>query len=142
MKPLNSVKMKPYKKIEITEIPDLVYEGYYWYSDREKPELLKDEKITAGIFTKIPFIIEANFYSKEKNISVSVKNIDGEYLITLCDLEKVDKKNYDTRVYMGHDIQPGKFRVAEIWEETKDPQLDNMTTLVPAYTAFTGFVND
>ena len=54
------------------------FEGYYWYSNSEIPtfELKKLEPRT------IPFVSEGFLFDSKKEISISVKYFNGEYIIT------------------------------------------------------------
>ena len=126
-----------YKNINITEIPEGNFEGYYWYSNKTKPEIINSKKIDKKKFTQLPFVIEANFYSKETETSIQIKNLDGNYHIAIIDLKdcKVEPQNY-----IGHDIGYD-FQVVEAWEEKEDEFLEGMKTEVPVWTAFKGFVN-
>ena len=127
--------MSRYKKINIEEIPSGNFEGYYWFSDSPKPEIIKSEEIDKSIFTKLPFVIEANFYCCDTEISIQIKNIDGTYHVA-----QVDVSECDTKTYIGHDIG-SDFLVVEAWEDSeKDPLLENMTTKIPTWMAFKGFV--
>ena len=97
------------KKIEIQQIPfHLTFEGYYWYSNASKPCVLDDETISASIFTQLPFIIEGNLYNKENQISINIKNIDGQYLITQADLMGLDEANLTLQTYIPHDLTESK----------------------------------
>ena len=127
---------KRYKNINIEGIPNENFEGYYWFSNKPKPEIIRNEKIDKNKFTQLPFVVEANFYSKETETSVQVKNIDGEYHIAIIDLTDCDTV---PQVYIGHDIGYD-FQVVEAWEEKEDKFLEGMKTKVPAWTAFKGFV--
>ena len=130
-----------YKQIEIDEIPTGNFDGYYWFSDQSKPELIFDLGIDKTKFTQLPFVIEANFYSKELNQSVQIKNIDGKYHCAIIDLSNCE---FEPQKYIGHDLEYNNkhfdYFVVEAWEEKKDSLLEGMTTKVPSWTAFKGFV--
>ncbi len=125
-----------YKKINIEDIPEGKFDGYYWYSNESKPEIISDEGIDKSKLTKLPFVIEANFYSKESEISIQIKNIDGKYDIAIIDLKDCVT---EPQLYIGHDINQD-FQVVEAWEEVEDELLEGMKTQVPSWTAFKGFV--
>ena len=126
--------MNKYKKISIEEIPSGNYEGYYWFSDESKPVVIRNKDIDKSIFKKLPFVVEANFYSKQEDISIQVKNIDGDYHVAM-----IDVKDTEAKKYVGHDIGCD-FLLVEAWEDKKDPLLENMTTKVPTWAAFKGFI--
>jgi CRISPR type III-associated protein (TIGR04423 family) len=130
------------KKITIQDIDfNLNYEGYYWYSNKKKPVILHEQPISAATFTEIPFIVEGNFYCKSKNISINIKNIDGEYCIYRADLSDLPSTQCQKQQYIAHDLAGvSHFTMLEYWAESApDPLLENMTTLVPAWSAFIGF---
>jgi CRISPR type III-associated protein (TIGR04423 family) len=88
------------KKIQINEIPqDIKFEGYYWYSDATSP-IFEISIIDLAWFSTMPFIIEANFYNKEKGISISVKNINGEYYIYQYDLKGIEPHQLSHQDYL------------------------------------------
>ena len=76
------------KKINLEQFPfELAFEGYCWYSNASKPIVFNDEILTKDLFTLLPFIVEGNLYSEEKGISINIKNIDGDYLITQAQIK-------------------------------------------------------
>jgi CRISPR type III-associated protein (TIGR04423 family) len=123
-----------FKKINIEEIPSGDYQGYYWLSNSSKPDVQYTGDIDKSLFNKLPFVIEANYYSNEKNISINVKNIDGKYVVSLIDVEGCEATEY-----IGHDID-SNFLVVEAWEDKQDNLLENLKTKVPSWVAFKGFV--
>jgi len=131
------------KKIDINDINfDLEYEGFYWYSNQQKPVLVLNQKITKGIFTTLPFIVEGNLYSEEKNISISIKNIDGAYKVFQADVKDWLDEQITRNEYLAHDLVGiNKIKMIHFWEESKeDALLENMKTLIPAWQAFVGFI--
>jgi CRISPR type III-associated protein (TIGR04423 family) len=126
-----------YKKINISDFPTGKFDGYYWFSDQPKPEIIIDKEIDRAKFQKLPFVVEANFYSKETHQSIQVKNIDGKYLCAQIDL--TDCKSIP-QTYIGHDIGGKNFLLVEAWEEKTDELLEGMTTKIPSWSAFRGFV--
>ena len=131
-----------FQKISIADIPDHKFEGYYWYSNAEEPQVIGEEKIDVSIFTKLPFVIEANFYAKKENVSIQVKNIEGNYQVYCCNLNELPENNHcERQEYIAHDLgSVEKYIMLEAWEEKEDELLEDMKTLVPAWTAFVGFV--
>lgn len=125
---------KRYKKINIEDIPSGDFQGYYWLSDSSKPEVQNEGEIDKSVFNNLPFVIEANYYSSDLGISIQIKNIDGIY-----DVAQIDVKDLDAKKYIGHDID-SDYLVVEAWQEEKDDLLENMTTKVPSWVAFKGFV--
>lgn len=126
--------MDRYRKIEIKEIPSGDFEGYYWLSDSSKPVVQKNGEIDRSVFSNLPFVVEANYYSEDTGISIQVKNIDGTY-----DIAQIDVKNCEAKQYIGHDIK-ADYLVVEAWGDIEDDLLEGMTTKVPTWNAFKGFV--
>lgn len=139
-----------YSKLITKEtIPDLTYEGYYWYSDESAPELLLGQKIDTSIFTLLPFVIEANFYNEAQKISIQVKNIDGQYYFYQYDLKGI--KDFEEKTYLVNGFLQSRnfsrYRMIEAWEEVSDAPINTkgekalagMSTLQIAWSAFAGF---
>lgn len=131
------------KRINIDDIDfTLDYEGYYWLSNEQKPHIVN--KISKDIFTDLPFVIEGNFYHKDedKEISISVKNIDGQYQIHRADLKGIHDDQKTEQAYLAHDLEGIKqLKIVQVWEESeRDELLARMTTLIPKWQAFAGFV--
>ncbi|PSR10207.1 MAG: TIGR04423 family type III CRISPR-associated protein [Bacteroidetes bacterium] len=130
--------------IGIKDIPiDLVFHGYLWLSNQQIPEILNGEKVDITLFQTLPFIIEGNLWSEDEQFSIQIKNIDGEYRVSRFDLSH-SREDYllEEKTYIAHDLKGiGEYCVIEAWEEKKDELLEGMKTLVPAWTAFKGFVD-
>lgn len=127
------------QQIALHEIPDYHYQGYYWYSDAEAPEIIDNGKIDTDKFTKLPFVIEGNFYAPKENVSIQVKHINGAHQVTRFNLAELDSHLGRKRLYLGHDLKGRNFYMMEAWIEAEDPYLENMKTLQPAWSAFAGF---
>ena len=118
---------------------DVPFEGYYWYSNAQKPQIITDEPIQPGWFTELPFVVEANFYSSDVKLSIQVRHVDGQYQVVRMDLNQLDAIPHETKTYLGHDLDGRDFQVIEAWQPEPDAFCDNMPVLVPAWTAFVGF---
>ena len=150
-----------YKKIEPSEIDtDLTYVGYYWLSDKQTPTVLDKETFDFDTLFKDSkrFVVEGNLYNKDEEISYQIKDIDGTPHISkimlkgLVDLteKELAKKNCKEVAYHTHDIPNfSKYTMIEAWMESDlyakgmvtDNDLKELTTLVPAWSAFIGFNN-
>jgi CRISPR type III-associated protein (TIGR04423 family) len=131
------------KKIKIQDIPfDTAFEGYYWYSNASKPVVLDNQRLSEALFTQLPFIIEGNLYNEEKGMSINIKNIDGQYLITQAYLGGLNPAHISEQNYLAHDLKGIKaIKLVHYWQESAaDDLLDGMTTLIPVWMAFKGFV--
>ncbi len=120
----------------------LDYEGYFWYSNASKPVLLNSEKISKDIFKPLPFILEGNLYCKEKELSINIKNIDGEYQIFQAYLSNLPKNQVTEQCFLTHDLDGiEKIKLLQFWKESEpDELLAGMTTLHPSWQAFAGFI--
>ena len=90
----------------------------------------------------MPFIIEGHLYCESKNVSITIKNIDGEYHIYAADLNGLESSQCHEQKYIAHDLAGiSAFTMLEYWAASApDPLLVGMTTLVPAWSAFKGFI--
>ncbi|MCF8342346.1 MAG: TIGR04423 family type III CRISPR-associated protein [Chitinophagaceae bacterium] len=132
------------KKLNISDIDfSINYQGYYWYSNSKHPIVILNDKISEQVFSTLPFIVEANFYSKECNISISIKNIDGIYLFHQVNFSDIKKNQCTVDEYLVHNLEGiSKIKMLQYWEESEQEELlENMSTLVPSWIAFIGFVN-
>ncbi len=131
-----------YTTIHIPSLPAGNFEGYYWYSNADKPELHLSGTIDAAIFTDMPFVIEANFYDKDQQISVSVRNFDGQYHIVQYNLaQRANGVELEEVQYEGHDLEDRNYLMQEAWQPVVDDLLAGMKALQPAWAAFAGFVH-
>ena len=128
-----------HQQINIEDIPAFNFEGYYWYSNAQKPVILENSPIDRSVFKGFPFVIEANFYAHKEQISISVKHIDGRYHILQYDLSDISDIKKKARYYEGHDLDGRNFLLYEGWYPVADPLLEGMETLQPGGIAFIGF---
>ena len=131
---------KQYNRITIDQIPDNInFEGYYWYSNAKTPETIHKATIDKSWFTDLPFVIEANFYAREEQVSIQIKNIDGQYHVARIDLNENNLKN--AQKYAGHDIEGLNYQMVEAWENVEEDVNElKMNVLRPTWTAFAGFI--
>ena len=130
------------KKINISEIDySLAYDGYFWYSNKQKPEIIKEKTFTKEIFTSLPFIIEGNFYNDSTGLSISIAHLDGNYIVCQVNLKDFPENQITEQVYIAHDLNGiSEIKMLQYWEEGQpDELLAGMTTLIPAWQAFKGF---
>ena len=88
---LNKKPMKMTLK-DFNNIDKSSYVGYYWFSNKEKPELVNFKNLEEN---EIPFVIEGYLYNETEKISISIRNFNGKYVITqfvLSDYGKDNKK--------------------------------------------------
>ncbi len=127
--------------IQIKDInQDACYEGYLWVSDRQKPECFDgsqklSEKINLGQFTTNPFIVEGFLY--KDGTSISIKFVDGEYLIkeftgVIVDEDQVQK-------YIPNRMGSSKLKFIQDWTVKSDNNCAGFDVLQPSDLIFVGF---
>jgi CRISPR type III-associated protein (TIGR04423 family) len=135
------------KKISnLSELPKVKYEGYYWLSDQKEPRVLLEENLNVEEISSKAFIIEALLYAKEEQFSVHIQH-HGEYLIRLYELinlqsveiDREDKKDFIPHNRLkAHGIKSCKF--IEYWaEEFDNENTEAFPVLVLKATIFNGF---
>ncbi len=125
-------------------------QGYLWYSDQTEPETYNNEPVELLLDEKDnPFIIEGQLYSDEEKKSISIKFIDGEYVVKTYDLSAHRFVSPDSAVmteggeeqYIANSrlnlSQPLNF--IRVWKTVKDNINDNWKTLRPTGLVFKGF---
>ncbi|MDE5877736.1 MAG: TIGR04423 family type III CRISPR-associated protein [Muribaculaceae bacterium] len=132
------------KTEKINNIPAGSYEGYYWLSDADKPEVIN------GSFDGLklepdenPFVIEAQLFDRKNNKSFSVKYTDGRYYAYCYDLNDIDANNKEdmkVQKYCSNQMcnhQWLYFR--QYWRAESDELCEGMDVLQPAEMVFVGF---
>jgi CRISPR type III-associated protein (TIGR04423 family) len=129
------------KKIQLNEIPiDCKYEGYLWKSDADAPLPFINKTLPPWIDeTANPFIIEGNLYNAAKDISYSIRYVDGEYLVHSFEMQgsvmaRTDKRFLKNRI---DGIEYLYFR--QYWKPEPDEFCENMEVLKPSANVFVGF---
>ena len=124
----------------------LLYEGYLWLSNGNKPKLsYPAAKIDAQLFKKLnPFVAEGYLYNKETRKSISIKYIDGKYHIYETEVnstdisnEDVDKIEYLTWRMPNSSTLWAKF--LRYWHEVEDAKCLDMKVLEIEKEVFLGF---
>ena len=125
-------------------------QGYLWHSDQTEPRTFIDLDIELHLDEKInPFVIEGQLYSDEEKKSISIKFIDGEYVVKTYDLSahrfiapdsdvmtEGEEEQYiaNSRLNLS---QPLNF--IRVWRTVNDKINDNWETLRPTGLVFKGF---
>lgn len=131
------------QKLNLNEIPQIEYIGYLWFDNSDIPKEINGPCDFSKINTH-PFIIEGNLKAKDNTISVSIRYLDGEYIVIMVDWDKVDENSDDIEIvpheYIAHGFGENKtLHFKEAWLPEPDPLCEDMKTLKPAWTAFNGF---
>ncbi len=130
-------------KIDLQNIDLTInYEGYLWWSNKKKPDVLQ-ENLLASLPAESdnPFIIEGNLYDEKNKLSCLIKFIDGKYFVYRFNLKELDKTEFIKKEYLPNrfpkEIEKLCFR--EYWKPEKDEFCEDMDVLKPAMTVFVGF---
>lgn len=142
------------------KIDKATYEGYMWESDKTAPEIYHgkeeiDFSLTDG---ENPFIVEGQLYDRENNISISIRFVDGKYIITRfdgkhgifinrngCKDNGIPQIKYETgeeELYIPNSAMQldGKvLKFIRLWKEDTDDDSCGFQTLYPSGLVFKGF---
>lgn len=123
-----------------------LYDGYLWYSDQKKPKVLKQEafNLDALCESENPFIIEGQLWNKDKRESISIKYVDGKYIVSgpvvVEDYKEEKTELFTKKRYIPHRIEGIKHIVfLQYWRKEKDNLCEGFETLVPDRLVFVGF---
>lgn len=131
------------KTEKINNIPAGSYEGYYWLSNADKPVVID------GYFNGLrlnsddnPFVIEAQLFDRENNVSFSVKYVDGKYYAYCYKLNDAtdDKEEVKVQKYCSNQMDDHQWLYfLQYWRTESDKLCDGMDVLQPAEMVFVGF---
>lgn len=113
------------------------YQGYLWYSDQTRPQVLHDEEFELDIpDNQNPFIIEGQLYDGER--SISIKYIDGKYVEKRYVLAEFDGVECSERSFFANQMAGYKLKFRQYWRPQADPLCEDMEVLQAAEQVFTG----
>ena len=124
----------------------LPYEGYLWMSNEHEPRLFKSEAVVdAQLFSlRNPFVVEGYLYHRATGVSLSIKYVDGQYLVyklrvkpSDIDSPDVDKIEYLTFRMKGSKPLWAKF--LRYWKEKPNDECLGMGVLEVEKEVFVGF---
>lgn len=70
------------------------YQGYLWYSDQKEPKVFNNELFELEIAdNENPFIVEGQLYDEENRASISIKYVDGNYIVNKYKVKEEDFNN-------------------------------------------------
>lgn len=140
-----------YKMTTKDNILSGTYEGYYWLNNATAPEVLEASPFPTELgkldATVNPFIIEAQLFDKENKKSISVKYVDGTYILNEYDLaekESADQSDGDgccftLKEYFANRMNGKKLIFRQYWKPVEDPLCEGMSVLQPSEMVFVGF---
>lgn len=128
-------------QIDIKDISlDGSYEGYLWWSNKEQPDVYKNERL--GSFppnSLIPFIVEGSLYDPEKKVSYSIKFLEGEHKVYRFDLKELAGKSHTSKSYLAGFDGASRLFVRLYWLPCQDEFCNGFDVLKPAMQVFVGF---
>lgn len=136
---------KFYRQLTLSEIDKTItYSGYLWFDNENTPKVI-DGKLTDSDLPsagELPYVIEGNLVAKDGSHSISIRFLDGRYIIIKVYLQEAMDKNirYVNLCYLAHGFATGtKLYFKEAWLPVVDSHCADMKTLQPAWIAFVGF---
>lgn len=119
------------------------YEGYLWWSNKAAPDVYLNQPLPEWpLESANPFIIEGNLWDPEKELSFSIRYIDGSYLVHSFSISQLAGYDFLTKSYLPNRF-PKEFDLrlsfCEYWIPQEDPFCEGMEVLRPAMMVFTGF---
>lgn len=121
------------------------FEGYLWWSSEQYPEVHTKENPMTDLElneNENPFIIEGQLYDSQKDYSISIKYVDGKYIVNKYDMKSDfvgDKVEVAKHLYRGNKMKGLNLCFKELWEPEKDPLCADMEVLKATKVAFVGF---
>lgn len=114
------------------------YEGYIQPLSRK----IDDSSVFLGDKTALnsdEIIYEAHFFSKSKNKSVCVRQINGCWFVNTTNLKELGAN--DTQIFFDK-LGKNKIKMAQIWKEEKDEFCTGLSVLKLKKVVFAGFVRE
>ena len=127
------------------KIEKSIYEGYLWYSNSDKPKLLKNEDFELEISdNKNPFVIEGQLYDRDKMKSISIKYVDGQYICNSYAVDPLDFNRADVERKEFYSNWKGgdKLQFLQYWGEVEDDLCEGLKVLRPEQLVFVGFIKE
>lgn len=130
---------------KIQNIEKAKYEGYIWWSDKDRPTVYYgEEEVELSLNDgKNPFIIEGNLWDKASKKSIFIRYVDGQYFTNETTVKEEDRNNKERcteKSFIAHRIDGIRvLRFLQYWETFKDPLCEKMETLRPEKLVFIGF---
>lgn len=121
------------------------YEGYVWWSDKDRPEVFYGDKEVGLSLTdgENPFIIEGNLWDEAAKKSIFIRYVDGQYFKRETTVKEEDRKNPELctpKDFIAHRIEGvHKLSFLQYWEPFEDDLCEKMKALRPEKLVFIGF---
>lgn len=136
----------------IHHIEKAIYQGYMWKSDERAPMIYDRVEFEFDLVDgENPFTVEGQLYNEDKDLSISVKFIDGKYVINIYDgkkrlflesdmsaaFEEGELEQYVPNCKMNLSDKALYFK--RLWKVEKDGVNYGWETLCPSALIFKGF---
>ncbi len=130
-------------QIDLKEISlDVNYEGYLWWSSKKQPAVYQNEQLKDFPPSRMnPFIVEGNLFDREKNVSYSIKFLDGEHKVYRFDLNELAGKSHTSKSYLTAFDGARRLKFRLYWLPWQDEFCNGFDVLMPAMRVFVGFNN-
>jgi len=116
------------------------YQGYLWYSNKQTPRIINDKVFNLEIDdSENPFVIEGQLYDSDNKKSLSIKYVDGEYIIHSYDLETKDFDSMNQKQYVSNRMGGRMLKFVQHWTPQDDEFCEGMEVLQPSELVFIGF---
>ena len=119
-----------------------IYEGYLWYSNAQSPQVIDKEEFELTIDDNHnPFIVEGQLCDVHNRHSISIKFVDGQYIIKEYDFTEDDfsKPEIEVKTFLSNRMGGKKLQFLQYWRAEKDPLCEHMEVLQSAELVFVGF---
>ena len=119
-----------------TEIIDYInaltgYQGYVQFSDRSIEDVWQ-EFSDIHVAPKAGFVYEAHFYNGTE--SIAIRQLNANWFVCVTDISSIHPEEINT--YHG---KTGKVKMAQVWEEERDPLCEEMPVKRLTKVVFAGF---
>lgn len=120
------------------------YTGYVWMSDEPRPDVLINREYQNDLVERAnPFVIEAQLYDEDNHRSISVKYVDGEYLVNtyenVFEGMTLPQAQIELKEFIGNKMDGRILRFLQFWREVPDERCCGMAVLQPKDLVFIGF---
>ena len=117
------------------------YEGYIWMSDQTCPNVFDGTEEHSLTLTdgENPFVVEGQLWDKEHCQSISIRYVDGSYIVAESTLTE-EQLNEPTVNYIPHRIKGvNGLKFLRIWKKEADSLCENMLVNTLHSMVFVGF---
>lgn len=134
------------KTTEINEIStEACYEGYLWMSNADEAiEYHYDKPVDRELFNSSnPFVREGYLYNKGAGVSLTIKCVDGHYLIRKYEVAPTDfdSASVDELSFVSNRMSQRFLKFLRYWKAVDEPACLGLPVMVFDRMVFVGFDN-